>query len=82
VLTNLTSEQQEKLQTIKQSLTAKIQSPLSDSNKQMSQWTHWQKLSTGSQNQIKEMLAAQFSNQLDKQKDKLKDLFKNKFSGD
>ena len=82
MLTNLTSEQQEKLQTIKQSLTAKIQSPLSDSNKQMSQWTHWQKLSNASQNQIKEMLAAQFSNQLDKQKDKLKDLFKNKFSGD
>ncbi len=82
MLTNLTSEQQEKLQTIKQSLTAKIQSPLSDSNKQMSQWTHWQELSNGSQNQIKEMLAAQFSNQLDKQKDKLKDLFKNKFSGD
>ncbi len=82
MLTNLTSAQQEKLETIKQSLTAKIQSLLSDSNKQMSQWTHWQKLSTGSQNKIKEMLVAQFSNQLDKQKYKLKDLFKNKFSGD
>ncbi len=81
MLTNLTSEQQEKLQTIKQSLTANIQSPLTDSNKQLSQWSNWQELSKGSQNQIKEMLAAQFSSQLDKQKDKLKNLFKNKFSG-
>jgi len=81
MLTNLTSEQQEKLQTIKQSLTANIQNPLTNSNKQLSQWSTWQELSNGSESQIEEMLAAQFSNQLDKQKDKLKDLFKDKFSG-
>ena len=81
MLTNLTGEQQAQLQTIKQTLTAKIQSPLTDSNKQISQWSNWQELSNGSQNQIKDMLTAQFSNQLDKQKDKLKNFLKNKFSG-
>ena len=81
MLTNLSGDQQGKLQALKQKLAAKIQSPLADSNTQMSQWLNWEKLSGDSQSQVKEMLATQFSNQLDQQKDKLINIFKNKFSG-
>jgi uncharacterized protein (TIGR03545 family) len=72
LLTNVSTEQQIKLDELKQKINKKTEGMLDDNNSQLAQWLDWEKLADGDLGSINELLKAQFSSVIDKKKDELK----------
>lgn len=81
LLGNLSGEQQQKLDDLKQKLTGQAAGPLGEKSSQLGEWQDWEKVADGDLSSVEEMMKSQFNNVLDKEKDKLKEKLKNKLFG-
>jgi uncharacterized protein (TIGR03545 family) len=72
LLSNVSPEQQTKLNELKQKLNKKADGMLGDNNGQLTQWLDWEKLADGNLGSVNELLEAQLSSVIDEKKDKLK----------
>jgi len=72
LLSNVSTEQQTKLDELKQKLNKKTEGMLGDNNTQLAQWLDWEKLADGDLGSFNELLNAQFSRVIDEKKDELK----------
>jgi uncharacterized protein (TIGR03545 family) len=72
LLSNVSTEQQTKLDELKQKLNKKTEGMLGDNNSQLAQWLDWEKLADGDLGSFNELLNAQFSSVIDEKKDELK----------
>ncbi len=78
LLSNLTPEQQSKLDQLKQKLNAKSQGVLGEQNGQLAQWTQWQELANGDLTRVNNMLEAKLNDVIEQEKEKLKNKLLNK----
>lgn len=81
LLGNLSGDQQQKLDDLKQKLTGQAAGPLGEKSNQLGEWQDWEKLADGDLSSVEDMMKSQFNDVLDKQKDKLKDKLKSKLFG-
>jgi uncharacterized protein (TIGR03545 family) len=72
LLANVSTEQQAKLDELKQKLNKKTEGMLGDNNSQLAQWLDWEKLADADLGSFNELLNAQFSSVFDEKKDELK----------
>lgn len=72
LLSNISAEQQTKLDELKQKLNKKIEGMLGEDNSQLAQWLDWEKLADGDLGSINELLKAQFSSVIEEKKDEYK----------
>jgi uncharacterized protein (TIGR03545 family) len=72
LLSNVSTEQQTKLDELKQKINKKTEGMLGDNNSQLSQWLDWEELADGDLGNINELLKAQFSSVIDEKKNELK----------
>lgn len=72
LLSNISPEQQVKLDELKQKLNKKTGVLLSDNNTDLTQWNDWEKLADGDLNSINELLEAKLSSVIEDKKDELK----------
>jgi uncharacterized protein (TIGR03545 family) len=79
LLSNVSAEQQTKLNALKQKLNKKTEGMLGDNNRQLSQWLDWEKLADGDLGSINKLLEAKLSSVIDQKKDELKKKLFNKF---
>ena len=81
LISNLSDDQQGKLNQLKKKLDKQVQDVLGEKNKQLSQWIDWEELAKGDLDNVESMLASQFNSVLEQQKDKLKDKLRDKLFG-
>ena len=81
LISNLSDDQQGKLNQLKEKLDKQVQDVLGEKNKQLSQWIDWEELAKGDLDNVESMLASQFNSVLEQQKDKLKDKLRDKLFG-
>jgi uncharacterized protein (TIGR03545 family) len=79
LLSNAGTEQQSKLNELKQKLNKKTEGMLGNDNSQLSQWLDWEKLADGDLGSINELLEAKLSSIVDEKKDELKKKLFDKF---
>ena len=75
LLSNVSTEQQAKLDELKQKLNNKTQGMLGDNNIQLAQWLNWEKLADGDLGSINKLLETKISSLIEDNKDKLKKKF-------
>lgn len=71
-LSNLSQEQQQKLDEIKSTLNLQSESALGEKNAEISQWLDWEKLADGDLGSINKLLDAKLDSVIDDKKDELK----------
>lgn len=72
LLSNISTEQQTKLDELRQKLNQKTEGMLGEKNSQLSQWLDWEKLADGDLGKINKLLEAKLDSIVEQKKDELK----------
>ncbi|MBL4630242.1 MAG: TIGR03545 family protein, partial [Paraglaciecola sp.] len=72
LLSNISTEQQAKLDELRQKLNQKTEGLLGEKNSQLSQWLDWEKLADGDLGKINKLLEAKLDSIVEQKKDELK----------